>query len=183
MSVRLRPASAGDVEAIAGLHADSWRRSYRGALRDEYLDGDILPERLALWRERLTTPPADRGGRTATILAVDDGTDALLGFAHTIGDDDPEWGSLLDNLHVVHDQKRRGIGATLMGATAGWVRDHAAMPVLHLWVLDTNTGARRFYESLGAADVGGDVWEPPGGGRAPRRRYAWTALAPLLARR
>lgn len=173
--MRLRPATAGDADAVAALHADSWRRSYRGALRDGYLDGDIVPERAALWRSRLTAPAAD----THTILAVDDASGGLLGFAHTIADADPDWGSLLDNLHVVHDRRREGLGASLMRATAAWVVGFAARPVLHLWVLDANAGARRFYESLGAADVGGDVWEPPGGGAAPRRRYAWTDLSRL----
>jgi hypothetical protein len=62
--MRLRPAAAGDAVAIAALHADSWRRSYRGALRDEYLDGDIVPERVAVWRSRLVDAPAPG---TATI--------------------------------------------------------------------------------------------------------------------
>ena len=175
--MRLRSASAGDVDAIAGLHVDNWRRTYRGALRDEYLDGDIIPERAALWRERLAENPSRKA---STNLAVDETTDGLLGFAHTIADDDPEWGSLLDNLHVDHGHTKQGIGAALMRATAAWVQASAALPALHLWVLDNNTNARRFYESLGATDVGGDVWAPPGGGTAPRRRYAWTDLAPLL---
>ena len=175
--MHLRPATAGDVDAIAALHADSWRRSYRGALRDEYLDGDILPERVAVWRGRLAAPdPA-----ALTLLAVEPATDRMVGFAHTIADDDPEWGSLLDNLHVAHDHRREGIGAQLLRSTAAWVAEHASVAVLHLWVLEANTGARRFYETLGAADVGGDVWEPPGGGAAPRRRYAWTDLAALSA--
>lgn len=174
--MRLRPAAAGDVDAIGGLHADSWRRSYRGALRDEYLDGDILPERAAVWRERLTAPTDS----SSTVLAVDDSDGALLGFAHTVADEDPEWGSLLDNLHVVHDRRREGIGAALLASSAEWVRANARCPLLHLWVLEANTGARRFYESHDAVDVGGDVWWPPGGGSAPRRRYAWTDLSPLL---
>ena len=175
--MRLRPATAGDVDDIAALHAENWRRSYRGALRDEYLDGDILPERLAVWRPRLSEPTAT----AATIVAVDDASDALLGFAHTIADEDPAWGSLLDNLHVVPDRKREGIGRSLLRATAEWVEGTARAPVLHLWVLEANAPARRFYEVLGAADVGGDVWVPPGGGLAPRRRYAWTDLSPLRA--
>lgn len=36
-----RPARATDSEAIAVLHADSWRRHYRGAYSDAFLDGDV----------------------------------------------------------------------------------------------------------------------------------------------
>ena len=182
--MRLRPAAAGDADAVAALHVDSWRRTYRGSLRDEYLDGDIVPERAAVWRQRLTAPlgTSPTSPTSSTLLAVGD-DDELLGFAHTVADEDDEWGSLLDNLHVVHDRRREGIGAALLAGTAGWVQSTARRSVLHLWVLDANTGARRFYESLSAEDVGADVWEPPGGGRAPRRRYAWTDLTPLLAAR
>jgi GNAT superfamily N-acetyltransferase len=172
--MRLRPADAGDAAAIAALHADSWRRTYRGSLRDEFLDGDILPEREALWVGRLDRPAAG----AATIVAVDG---VLVGFAHTIADVDDTWGSLLDNLHVAEGRQRSGIGAALLRATAAWVEAEARRPVLHLWVVDANAGARAFYERLGALDVGGDVWDPPGGGAVPRRRYAWPDLTPLLA--
>jgi hypothetical protein len=47
-----REATAGDAEAIAGLHADSWRRHYRGAYLDSYLDSDVA-DRMAEWSGRL----------------------------------------------------------------------------------------------------------------------------------
>lgn len=184
--MRLRPATADDADAIGALHADSWRRSYRGALRDEYLDGDIVPERTALWRARLGRDgDVDASTRTTTILALaDDRGSDVVGFAHASagGEDDAEWGPLLDNLHVADAAKRQGVGTALLRATATWARDVAGATRLHLWVLDANTGARRFYETLGAVDAGGDVWHAPGGGTAPRRRYAWRDLAPLLDR-
>jgi excinuclease ABC subunit A len=46
-----RAATPHDIEAIARLHADSWRRHYHGALPDAYLDGDLVAERL-----RVDTP-------------------------------------------------------------------------------------------------------------------------------
>ena len=51
--VEYREARASDAEAIANLHARSWRESYRGSFRDEFLDGDLPGERLRVWRERL----------------------------------------------------------------------------------------------------------------------------------
>jgi ribosomal protein S18 acetylase RimI-like enzyme len=38
--VEYREATADDVATIAGLHAESWRRHYRGAFLDSYLDAD-----------------------------------------------------------------------------------------------------------------------------------------------
>ena len=45
--LRFRSAEAGDAAAVAGLHADSWRRHYRGAFSDAFLDGDVVGYLLA----------------------------------------------------------------------------------------------------------------------------------------
>ena len=46
--------------AIAGLHADSWKRHYRGAYLDSFLDGDVIADRMADWTDRLSRPGPDR---------------------------------------------------------------------------------------------------------------------------
>ncbi len=51
--VRYREATAEDALAVATLHAESWRTHYRGAYRDEYLDGPVLEERTGVWSERV----------------------------------------------------------------------------------------------------------------------------------
>src|SRR5438105_9429475 len=40
-SLRVRNATRDDFQAMARLHATSWRLAYRGALSDAYLSGDI----------------------------------------------------------------------------------------------------------------------------------------------
>lgn len=39
--LQYRPANYSDASGVAALHAENWRRAYRGNFRDEYLDGDI----------------------------------------------------------------------------------------------------------------------------------------------
>lgn len=89
-----RAADLRDAPSIAGLHAESWRGAYRGMLRDEFLDGDIFPDRSALWERRLRAPQADQ----FVLLALDRGS--LIGFACVFGAADQTWGAHLDNLHV-----------------------------------------------------------------------------------
>ncbi|MGI8412432.1 MAG: GNAT family N-acetyltransferase [Solirubrobacteraceae bacterium] len=115
--LQFRAAGSPDARAIAELHADSWRRHYRGAYSDAFLDGDVAENRLSLWSERLSPP----GSRSCTILA--ERRDELVGFAHTVWDGDAACGALLDNLHVVHGRKRRGIGTQLLSMTACAVLD------------------------------------------------------------
>ncbi len=143
-----REASIHDVEAIAALHAESWRRHYRGAYLDSFLDGDVLANRLAVWGARLTAPSADH----FTIVA--DQSDAVVGFVHMILDEDPHWGTLLDNLHVTHRLKRHGIGrGLLVEAARELVRRRLADRRFYLWVLAQNTAAQAFYAACGGTKV------------------------------
>jgi GNAT superfamily N-acetyltransferase len=175
--VEYREATADDAEAIAHLHADSWRRHYRGAFLDSFLDGDVVADRMAEWTERLARPALDR----YTVVADLDG--GVAGFAHTILDADPTWGAYLDNLHVAHDMKRHGIGARLMAETARAVTLRRPSSRLYLWVLEQNTAAQAFYGAQGGSCVGRELTGPfPGGGYAFSFRYAWLDLAKLATR-
>ena len=172
--MRLRAATDADVAAITAVHIANWRSAYRGLLSDAYLDDDIVAERGAVWEERFAQPAPNQ----FTIVAEVDGE--FAGFAHSYADEDAEWGTLLDNLHVVHARQGAGLGRALMVETARWVRANARQPRLHLWVLEANTAARGFYERLGGRTVGSDVWEPPGGGAVADLRIAWTELDVLI---
>jgi len=174
--VQYREATAADAETIARLHADSWRRNYRGAFSDAFLDGDVLEDRLTVWADRLAS--ADSGRRT--IVADHDGT--VVGFAHSVFDDHPTWGALLDNLHVAHAVKRAGIGRRLLGHTAAAVLDRTPSTGLYLWVLEQNTPAQAFYDALGGTSVERGLSHPPGGGSAARLRYVWPDPSVVLTR-
>lgn len=154
--MRLRSAGVDDAEQVALLHADSWRRHYRGAYADAYLDGNVAAERHAVWLGRLRTPTS-----TATILA--ESGDRLVGFIHVMFDADARWGSLVDNLHVVHDQHRTGVGTRLLAGAARAVIDGATGNAMYLWVLEQNTAAQQFYRRQGATCVETAPVPPPGG--------------------
>ncbi|HEY2386439.1 MAG TPA: GNAT family N-acetyltransferase [Candidatus Binatia bacterium] len=174
----LREATAADAPAIAALHAESWRTTYRGALRDDYLDGDILGERTAVWRTRLDSPAANQ----RVVVAEERGR--VIGFTCAYGEDDARWGTQLDNIHVDRAAHGRGTGTCLVAGVAAWCRvAHPGGSGLYLWVLEQNHPARRFYERLGATDQEGDVWLPPDGGEVKTRRYVWSRdeLARLAA--
>jgi ribosomal protein S18 acetylase RimI-like enzyme len=175
--MELRPATARDITAIALLHADSWRRNYRDAYTDAFLDGDVETNRRAVWTERLTDPGVDQ----RTIVAEID--DRLVGFVHLICGDDPEWGALVDNLHVVHEYKGEGIGTVLMSAAAQALLDaRPESPRIYLWVLEQNTAAQAFYEARGGNRVGRGIVNPPGGGpTSVKFRYAWADAATLVS--
>jgi ribosomal protein S18 acetylase RimI-like enzyme len=176
--VRFRRAEARDADAVARLHAESWRGHYRGAYSDAFLDGDVVADRLAAWSEKLRA--ADP--RRCTILAEDRmgaRERGLVGFANTVFEDDPVWGALLDNLHVAYGQQRRGIGTQLLALTAAAVLERLEGRRLYVWVLEQNVNAQAFYEACGARPVGREAVRAPGGaagrlvGSPLKLRYAW----------
>jgi ribosomal protein S18 acetylase RimI-like enzyme len=171
--LQFRPARLADAAAVAALHADSWRRHYRGAYSDAFLDGDVDADRTAVWKERLSVAT----GRDHTLLAEQRGV--VVGFVHTILGKDPIWGALLDNLHVAYKHKRRGIGARLLRLSAEFVAEQAPDSGLYLWVLEQNRSAQAFYQAFGGACVERGVVPAPGGvpgrlnGSPACLRYAW----------
>jgi GNAT superfamily N-acetyltransferase len=177
-SLRFRAAGPGDAEQVARLHADSWRRHYRGAYADSFLDGDVVADRHAVWSARLADP-----GNAMTVVAEDDA--GLVGFGHVVFDKDDQWGSLLDNLHVTHAHQRSGIGAALLTQIARAVIERATNRSMYLWVLEQNTAAQSFYAAFGGTCVEKTPVSAPGGvatrlnGAPNKLRVTWSDASSL----
>lgn len=80
--MRFRVATEADAMAVAALHAESWRAHYRGAYRDEYLDGDVVQDRIRVWKERLSTPAQNQ------FIVLAEEKDCLIGFGCAYGGND-----------------------------------------------------------------------------------------------
>jgi len=163
-------ATLADAPAIAALHAASWRSAYRGMLPDAFLDGPIEGNRLEHWTHRMSLASP----RRYVLSAVTHGR--LFGCACVFAAADPEWGALLDNLHVAPDAKGRGIGARLLGGALEWVRATSRDDRMHLWVFDANEPARRFYDRQGGRVTGARTAEIIPGTQVAELRYAWETV-------
>jgi ribosomal protein S18 acetylase RimI-like enzyme len=141
--IQIRPAHFEDYNAIAKLHADSWRRTYRGILSDHYLDHEVEQDRLKVWHERLLSPSDNQ------LILVATTADMLAGFCCVYMDHDPTFGSLIDNLHVTSGMQKSGVGKKLVQEAAKYINDHARHPKTYLWVYESNYNARLAYEKLG----------------------------------
>ena len=93
--IELKPAVAADFRAIAEVHAKSWKTAYRGILSDQYLDNEVDQDRLRYWLEKRDHPPANQ----QIVIAWSE--NEIAGFNCFYIDYDPEFGSLVDNLHVL----------------------------------------------------------------------------------
>jgi GNAT superfamily N-acetyltransferase len=139
----IRPARAGDIPAIYQLIRDlaAYERSLHEVTATEQdLAAALLAEQPALFGH-----VADEDGR-------------IVGFAlwflnySTWGG---RHGIYLEDLYVVPECRGRGLGKALLAELAR-ICVERGYGRLEWWVLDWNTPARRFYESLGAVAM--DEW-------------------------
>ena len=168
----LTPATSADAAAIALLHAQSWRSAYRGLLTDEYLDDHVLRDRTSFWSKRFTAPKPER----RLVLKALDAESTLLGFVCVLLDEEPAWGARLDNLHVNPQLKGTGIGYALFQAAREWTAQMMPDAPMHLWCVERNLVARRFYDRQGGR-VAETATRPIAQGLSlPELRYLWPAL-------
>ena len=164
-----RNATPADADTIAHFHALSWRSAYRGILCDDFLDHKVVSNRLHRWRSRMLPQTPDN----MLIRLACEGVH-LKGFVCVQLDHDPQWGALIDNLHVHPESKGQGIGRQLMAAAAEWVRRKRPLSNLHLYALEANHPARTFYHRLGGQPSERILREAPDGSDLPEVRYSWS---------
>jgi ribosomal protein S18 acetylase RimI-like enzyme len=172
-ALRYRPANHSDAPGIAALHAENWRRAYRGNFRDDYLDGDIFSERQSVWNARLGDPVSNQYVCVATQDA------RIVGFVCAFGSHDCEWGSFIDNLHVDTQLQRSGIGSALMQQAGAWLSSKFPEERVFLLVWEFNP-AQVLYERLGGCNSGIVEVENPGGGVGRYFRYFWERPSQLV---
>ncbi|MFO1367973.1 MAG: GNAT family N-acetyltransferase [Marinagarivorans sp.] len=173
--MQIRPASQTDAYAIAKLHTTSWQTYYTQALSADYLKYLAPAEREALWLARLTQPKNNQ--RVFVALKQNE----LLGFACVFLDDNTEFGSYLDNLHVAAAYQGKGVGRCLIRAVANACMELAPHGGLCLLVNQNNYRAQNFYLKLGAVNDRVDSWAAPDGSAVPTFWFVWHRLEVLLA--
>jgi GNAT superfamily N-acetyltransferase len=143
----IRFARMQDVPQIAAVHVRSWQAAYRGLLPQAYLDGLDPGQRIRQWERSVSA--ADRSyGETL----VADAAGRLSGFVSygPARDDDADArrAGEIYAIYLLPDAWDTGIGRQLMAAALDRL-GKAGFDQVILWVLDSNTRARRFYEAGG----------------------------------
>ncbi len=164
--VTLRDAGAADAAAIAAVHVQSWRAAYRGIMAEAYLDGPVELERARVWSERMAAPAPP-----LVVVAEHDG--GMVGFACAFPAEDAEWGTRIDNLHVLPGYQRQGIATRLMRSLAARIATVEPTLPVFLWVYDVNSTARAAYQSLGGRPAEKGSRTGADGSVAAAWRMAW----------
>ena len=147
-SVTIRLARVGDAPAIAAVHVDAWRATYRGIFPDDVLDSLSLEEFTKRHAGRLTNPaPADAR------VWVAEGARGIVGFSIGGSARDPDLPPGTGEVYAIYllpDALGRGIGRTLFAKSLATLREQGKREVV-VWVAEANARARRFYEAAGLA--------------------------------
>lgn len=165
----IRPARLRDVDAIARVHVESWRSTYRGLVPESYLASLRAEDRARMWADVLAR-------RESIVLVAEDEDGALLGFASGGAS---RWAGMpydaeVYSIYLLQSAQRAGVGERLFRTLVEKLLG-AGFTSLMLWVLARNEPARRFYERLGGSPVATRD-EELGGTYLTEQAYAWPDL-------
>ncbi|MBB6283715.1 GNAT family N-acetyltransferase [Geobacillus subterraneus] len=158
----IRKADLTDAPAIAAVHVESWKTTYRGIVPDAYLETLAVEEKQTLWEKGLSQ--SDH----SVFVAEENGR--VVGFVsggRNRASDGPaaQYDGELYAVYLLKEAQGKGLGRQLVQALA---RDLAQNGIhsLVVWVLADNP-SRGFYERLGGkklaeerVEIGGKaLWE------------------------
>ena len=148
----VRPAAQDDAPSIATVHIETWQHAYRGQLPDRYLDelGEQRARRTEFWRHEISDPRSHQ--HEIWIVSAATSVDGFVAFGPERESADHTTGEIYA-IYVNPRGWNQGLGRALMAKAEqrlALLRHSAAI----LWVLESNTRARRFYELAGWATDG-----------------------------
>jgi GNAT superfamily N-acetyltransferase len=144
----VREATLNDAAAIAQVHVDTWRTTYRGTVPDDYLDQLSYEQRRQIWAGILSATSSDH----FTYVAEDE-IGQIVGFAN--GGLERTGNRLyqgeLAAIYVLATHQGRGIGRRLVSVIVERLNQIDINSML-AWVLIGNS-ACQFYLALGGQQI------------------------------
>ena len=176
IELSIRPAAAGDANAIAQVRVDAWRATYKGMIPDAYLASMSVDASAALWQRVLGAA----SGKASVFVAANGAE--VAGFAAGNLLPEPRHGldAELTAIYLRPDRQRAGVGRRLVAAVAAAERAQGATGLL-TWVIAANKGARAFYDRLGAELLVEQPFQWDGMDLV-EAGYGWRDLDALVAR-
>jgi GNAT superfamily N-acetyltransferase len=152
----VRPARAGDAEALARIQVASWRAGFAGIVPEALLARLTSEEAEEAfrdrWREAITSPPTSRH----RVLAAVTGSPPreVAGFASvgpaTDADRWPGTDAEVYELRISPERVGSGHGSRLVQAVADTLTEDG-FHTISIWALEADSALRRFLESAGWA--------------------------------
>jgi ribosomal protein S18 acetylase RimI-like enzyme len=148
----VRAATFDDAADLAAVHVRSWQAAYKGLLPQDCLDELDRSFTTERWQRHLRAADWPKAGVVVAVPGPE-----LVGFARfgPSRDEDDDCAAIgeIMSIYVAPEAWGQGLGRWLMTSALAKM-SAAGYPQATLWVLDSNTRARRFYERGGWAEDG-----------------------------
>lgn len=146
-AIEVRDAMPADADGVASTHIACWQEAYEDHLPKDFLDrlSESFERRREFWEGVAKSP----GPKEALLVAT--AADDVVGFAHVCPSRDPLADEATGEVTAIYLRKShwgRGIGRELFAEAINRLRACGFVDAT-LWVLDSNTRTRRFYEAAG----------------------------------
>ena len=172
MSVRVRAAVFQDAAAIARVHVDTWRSTYRGIMDEEFLRSLSHEQRQRNWEAAL------QDSKTQSLFVAEDDQHEIVGFAAC--GPAREQKELFDGelyaIYVIQKAQRKQIGKKLVLFVSRDLKTRGFNSML-VWVLAGNP-FKKFYVSLGGEQIASKIVEV-GGRNLEELGFGWKSLDSL----
>lgn len=143
--ITVRKARAGDEQALADIHENSWRSAYQGIIPHPHLERMLVRRGVGWWQRQIER-------RADVMLLVFD--DVPQGYA-SVGVARGAWpwpaGEIFE-LYLSPPFQGVGLGRKLFDACRAALKAEG-LPKLVVWVLEDNAMACGFYQRLGGRVV------------------------------
>lgn len=142
--ITIQRATPADAPIIATIHVETWRTAYQGLIPEKILAGLDVSHRTAFWKDRISQTTGH------VFVAKLNGT--VIGFCDLIPSRDqgaaPQTVAEIAAFYILPAHWRNGAGSLLILQAVAEARKQDYTSVT-LWVLTSNTSARKFYEKNG----------------------------------
>jgi GNAT superfamily N-acetyltransferase len=164
----IREATLDDALAIARIHVDTWRTTYRGIVPDEYLANLSYQQRAERWYKTLSCAP--EAGDFTYVAEAEPGN--MLGFANggVERTRDPLYKGELRAIYIQQRHQGQRIGRSLVQAITKKLH-LLEINSMMVWVFLDNP-ACQFYTALGGKLVHEKEFEL-GGKNLTELAYGW----------
>ncbi len=144
-----RQATPQDARAIAEVHVDAWRSTYKGIVSDEFLENLSYEKRESQWKARFSD-----GNNAPLVHVVENEYSNVVGFAACGPGRTKEldFDGEIYAIYIAQQHQRKGYGRELIKASVSALAD-SGINSMAIWVLEENLPSRRFYESMGGVVV------------------------------
>lgn len=168
MALKIRKAKPSDAAAIAKVHVDTWRTTYKGIVPNAYLAGLAYKPKEEMW-ERLIAEQEENDHYFVLL----DKSDKVVGFVcggDNRTEDDDMFDAEIFAIYILEPFQGKGNGRALLEKSLQQFKRDGFKHAI-VWVVEANP-ACQFYEAAGGKHVA-ERMEDIGGKKLKELGYGW----------